>query len=122
MHTGPLADGQPTIAGTTASKQRARRYNCEAFTQLHEKFTRHRIFNMHKTIPQIKLIGLAGSLRKASFSPATMVGLRNHLPEKVVLDILDLLLPLSITRTTMGPAVLLRYSDFDERSRIAMAS
>jgi chromate reductase len=49
---------------------------------------------MHKTIPQIKLIALAGSLRKASFARATLVGLRNHLPEKVAPDILDLLLPL----------------------------
>jgi chromate reductase len=62
-------------------------------TQLREKFT-HQIFNMHRTIPQIKLIGLAGSLRKASLSRATLVGLRNHLPEKVALNIMDLLLPL----------------------------
>jgi chromate reductase len=49
---------------------------------------------MHKIIPQVKLIGLPGSLRNASFSRATLVGLRNNLPDKVTLDILDLQLPL----------------------------
>jgi chromate reductase, NAD(P)H dehydrogenase (quinone) len=49
---------------------------------------------MHKIIPQIKLIGLPGSLRNASFSRATLVGLRNNLPDKVTLDIFDLQLPL----------------------------
>jgi chromate reductase, NAD(P)H dehydrogenase (quinone) len=49
---------------------------------------------MHKIIPQVKLIGLPGSLRNASFSRATLVGLRNNLPDKVTLDVLDLQLPL----------------------------
>ena len=49
---------------------------------------------MHKAIPQVRLVGLPGSLRKSSFSRATMVGLRNNLPDKVTLDILDLQLPL----------------------------
>jgi chromate reductase, NAD(P)H dehydrogenase (quinone) len=49
---------------------------------------------MHKTIPQVRLVGLPGSLRKASFSRATLVGLRDNLPDKVTLDILDLQLPL----------------------------
>jgi chromate reductase len=49
---------------------------------------------MDKIVPQIKLIGVPGSLRKASFSRATLLGLRDNLPEKVTMDILDLQLPL----------------------------
>jgi chromate reductase, NAD(P)H dehydrogenase (quinone) len=49
---------------------------------------------MHKLIHLVRLIGLPGSLRKASYSCATLVGLRDNLPEKVTLDILNLLLPL----------------------------
>lgn len=49
---------------------------------------------MHKSILPVKLVGLAGSLRAQSFSHATLVGLRNNLPDKVSLDILDLWLPL----------------------------
>jgi chromate reductase, NAD(P)H dehydrogenase (quinone) len=49
---------------------------------------------MHKVLRQVRLVGLPGSLRKSSFSRATLVGLRNHLPDKVSLDILDPQLPL----------------------------
>jgi chromate reductase len=49
---------------------------------------------MHKILTRVRLVGLPGSLRKASFSRATLVGLRNHLPHKVSLDILDPHLPL----------------------------
>jgi chromate reductase, NAD(P)H dehydrogenase (quinone) len=49
---------------------------------------------MHNSILPVKLVGLAGSLRAQSFSHATLVGLRNNLPDKVWLDILDLRLPL----------------------------
>jgi chromate reductase len=49
---------------------------------------------MHKVLSQVRLVGLPGSLRKASFSRATLVGLRNNLPDKVTLDILDPQLPL----------------------------
>jgi chromate reductase, NAD(P)H dehydrogenase (quinone) len=49
---------------------------------------------MHKILTQVRLVGLPGSLRKSSFSRATLVGLRNHLPDKVSLDILDPQLPL----------------------------
>jgi chromate reductase, NAD(P)H dehydrogenase (quinone) len=49
---------------------------------------------MDKSILPVKLVGLAGSLRAQSFSHATLVGLRNNLPDKVWLDILDLRLPL----------------------------
>ena len=49
---------------------------------------------MHETLPPVKLVGLPGSLRKASFSRATLIGLRDILPEKVMLEICDLRLPL----------------------------
>jgi chromate reductase len=49
---------------------------------------------MHKSLVPVRLVGMAGSLRKASFSRATLAGLRNNLPENVELDILDLQLPL----------------------------
>lgn len=49
---------------------------------------------MHKTILPVKLVGLAGSLRKQSFSQAALIGLRDNLPDKVSLEILDLRLPL----------------------------
>jgi chromate reductase, NAD(P)H dehydrogenase (quinone) len=49
---------------------------------------------MHDIVTSIRLVGLAGSLRKASFSRATLLGLRNNLPEKVSLQICDLQLPL----------------------------
>ena len=44
---------------------------------------------MHKVLTQVRLVGLPGSLRKASFSRGTLMGLRNNLPDKVTLDILD---------------------------------
>jgi hypothetical protein len=44
---------------------------------------------MHKIVPQVRLVGLPGSLRKTSFSRATLVGLHDKLPEKVTLDILE---------------------------------
>jgi chromate reductase, NAD(P)H dehydrogenase (quinone) len=49
---------------------------------------------MHKVLTQVRLVGLPGSLRKASFSRGTLMGLRNNLPDKVTLDILDPQLPL----------------------------
>jgi chromate reductase, NAD(P)H dehydrogenase (quinone) len=68
---------------------------------------------MHKIIPQVKLIGLPGSLRNASFSRATLVGLRNNLPDKVTLDILDLQLPLYNEDNDHpgGPADVRRFRD-----------
>jgi chromate reductase, NAD(P)H dehydrogenase (quinone) len=68
---------------------------------------------MHKIIPQVKLIGLPGSLRNASFSRATLVGLRNNLPDKVTLDILDLQLPLYNEDNDRpgGPADVRRFRD-----------
>ena len=49
---------------------------------------------MHMHLASVRLVGLSGSLRQASFSRATLVGLRNNLPDKVELDILNLHLPL----------------------------
>jgi chromate reductase len=49
---------------------------------------------MHKILTHVRLVGLPGSLRKASFSRGTLLGLRNRLPDKVSLDILDPQLPL----------------------------
>jgi chromate reductase, NAD(P)H dehydrogenase (quinone) len=49
---------------------------------------------MQDIVTSIRLVGLPGSLRKASFSRATLLGLRNNLPEKVSLKICDLQLPL----------------------------
>jgi NAD(P)H-dependent FMN reductase len=49
---------------------------------------------MHEILAPVKLVGLPGSLRKASFSRATLIGLRDGLPEKVTLEICDLQLPL----------------------------
>jgi chromate reductase len=49
---------------------------------------------MQDIITSIRLVGLPGSLREASFSRATLLGLRNNLPEKVTLQIRNLQLPL----------------------------
>jgi chromate reductase len=68
---------------------------------------------MHKIIPQVGLVGIPGSLREASFSRATLVGLRNNLPDKVTLDILDLQLPLYNEDNDHpdGPADVRRFRD-----------
>lgn len=49
---------------------------------------------MDQTLAPIKLAGLPRSLRKASFFRATLIGLRDILPEKVMLEICDPQLPL----------------------------
>ena len=49
---------------------------------------------MHGVGTSTRLVGLAGSLRKASYSRATLLGLREHLPGAVKLEIRDLQLPL----------------------------
>jgi chromate reductase, NAD(P)H dehydrogenase (quinone) len=49
---------------------------------------------MHEILPSIKLLGLSGSLRNSSFSRATLIGLRDNLPEKVTIEICDPKLPL----------------------------
>src|ERR1700759_955926 len=59
---------------------------------------------MDKIITSVRLVGLSGSLRKASFSRATLAGLRNTQPENVRLEIRDLQLPLC-NEDEDGPAV-----------------
>jgi chromate reductase len=59
---------------------------------------------MDKIITSVRLVGLSGSLQKASFSRATLAGLRNTLPENVRLEIRDLQLPL-YNEDEDGPAV-----------------
>ena len=49
---------------------------------------------MHDVGIPTQLVGLAGSLRKASYSRATLSGLRYNLPAAVRLEICDLQLPL----------------------------
>jgi chromate reductase len=45
-------------------------------------------------LPQVKLVGIPGSLRAASFSRATLIGLCSVLPDTVAMEICDLRLPL----------------------------
>jgi chromate reductase len=45
-------------------------------------------------LPQVKLVGFPGSLRAASFSRATLIGLCSVLPDTVTMEICDLRLPL----------------------------
>lgn len=55
-------------------------------------------------LPSVKLVGLSGSLRKDSFSRATLIGLRDNLPDKVTMEIYDPQLPL--------------YNEDDDRSDV----
>jgi chromate reductase len=50
--------------------------------------------DVDEVIASARLLGLSGSLRRASFSRATLNGLRGKLPEDVTLEIRDLRLPL----------------------------
>ncbi|MGY3609632.1 MULTISPECIES: NADPH-dependent FMN reductase [unclassified Bradyrhizobium] len=49
---------------------------------------------MHDLVIPTRLVGLPGSLRKASYSRATLSSLRDNLPRSVGLEICDLRLPL----------------------------
>lgn len=49
---------------------------------------------MHKPIARARLVGMAGSLRKASYSSAILSSLRDHVAATATLEILDLRLPL----------------------------
>jgi chromate reductase len=49
---------------------------------------------MHTRFALTRLLGICGSLRRASFSRATLRGLRNGLPATMSLEIVDLELPL----------------------------
>lgn len=49
---------------------------------------------MHKPITKARLVGMVGSLRKASYSSATLSSLRDHVAAMAALEILNLRLPL----------------------------
>src|SRR5260370_42299321 len=49
---------------------------------------------MHKPAAKARLIGMAGSLRKGSYSRAILSSFRNHLAGTAILEIFDLQLPL----------------------------
>ena len=49
---------------------------------------------MHDIGTSTRLVGLAGSLRKACYSRASLLGLREHLPAGIKLEICDLQLSL----------------------------
>jgi chromate reductase, NAD(P)H dehydrogenase (quinone) len=68
---------------------------------------------VHTILTPVRLARLPGSLRQASFSRATLMGLRDNLPEKVELDILDLQLPL-YNEDEDGPDAPLRVKNFRE--------
>ena len=68
---------------------------------------------MLEILSPVRLLGLPGSLRKASFSRATLIGLRDNLPEKVTLDIYEPLLPLynEDDDRSNGPEQVLKFRD-----------
>ncbi|WP_024509416.1 NAD(P)H-dependent oxidoreductase [Bradyrhizobium sp. ARR65] len=49
---------------------------------------------MHNRVAKAHFVGVAGSLRKASYSSAVLSSLRDHAAEMATLEILDLRLPL----------------------------
>jgi chromate reductase, NAD(P)H dehydrogenase (quinone) len=49
---------------------------------------------MHEIVAKPRLVGMAGSLRKGSYSRAALLGLRGRLPANARLDICDMQLPL----------------------------
>jgi chromate reductase len=54
----------------------------------------HARLSMHKPVARAHLIGIAGSLRKASYSSAVLSSLRDHVAAMATLEIRDLRLPL----------------------------
>jgi len=68
---------------------------------------------MLEVLAPVRLLGLSGSLRKASFSRATLIGLRNNLPEKVTLEIHEPQLPLynEDDDRSNGPEQVRRFRD-----------
>jgi chromate reductase len=49
---------------------------------------------MHKPVAKAHLVGITGSLRKASYSSAVLSSLRDHIAAMATLEVLDLRLPL----------------------------
>jgi chromate reductase len=68
---------------------------------------------MLEILTPVRLLGLPGSLRKASFSRATLIGLRDNLPEKVTLEIHEPQLPLynEDDDRSNGPDQVTRFRD-----------
>ena len=68
---------------------------------------------MLEILSPVRLLGLPGSLRKASFSRATLIGLRDNLPEKVTLEIHEPQLPLynEDDDRSNGPEEVVRFRD-----------
>ena len=68
---------------------------------------------MLEILSPVRLLGLPGSLRKASFSRATLIGLRDNLPEKVTLEIHEPQLPLynEDDDRSNGPEQVLEFRD-----------
>ena len=68
---------------------------------------------MLEILTPIRLLGLPGSLRRASFSRATLIGLRDNLPEKVTLEIHEPQLPLynEDDDRLNGPDKVVRFRD-----------
>ncbi|SHN68847.1 NADPH-dependent FMN reductase [Bradyrhizobium erythrophlei] len=68
---------------------------------------------MLEILSPVRLLGLPGSLRQASFSRATLIGLRDSLPEKVTLEIHEPQLPLynEDDDRSNGPEQVLKFRD-----------
>jgi len=68
---------------------------------------------MLEILSPVRLLGLPGSLRQASFSRATLIGLRGSLPEKVTLEIHEPQLPLynEDDDRSNGPEQVLKFRD-----------
>jgi len=68
---------------------------------------------MLEILSPVRLLGLPGSLRKASFSRATLIGLRDNPPEKVTLEIHEPQLPLynEDDDRSNGPEQVLKFRD-----------
>ena len=68
---------------------------------------------MLEILSPVRLLGLPGSLRNASFSRATLIGLRDNLPEKVTLEIHQPQLPLynEDDDRANGPEQVVKFRD-----------
>jgi chromate reductase, NAD(P)H dehydrogenase (quinone) len=73
---------------------------------------------MLEILSPVRLLGLPGSLRKASFSRATLIGLRDNLPEKVTLEIHEPQLPLynEDDDRSNGPEQVLKFRNAIQNS------
>jgi chromate reductase len=67
---------------------------------------------MHKPIAKAHLVGMAGSLRKASYSSAVLSSLRDHVAAMATFEIRDLRLPLYSEDDDNGPVTSNDVRDF----------